>query len=527
MKLRLTMPLDLPDRYTTEFDEVFDVIVAGFGFAGGAAAIETADQGGKVLIIEKTPIPGGISICAGGGVRITNKPKETLEYIQKTNNGTTPDDVLETVVNGMTELEEFLRGLGKVNDAKISIRHDNPANYPFPGFKSLSYLEVLEVPGFDVTKSYPSAQGLRLGPNLFKVVHDNVESRNIEVRYSTPAVRLITNEQNEVRGLWVRNADGTLQALGAKHGVILACGGFEADPEMQSQHWQVRPVRPVSTTGNTGDGIRMAQDVGADLWHMWHQHGSYGFKHPDPNCALGIRVKHLPGWIPTQKDTSVPMSWILVNDQGQRFMNEYPPYLQDTGVRPIDHYDPEHQKFPFIPAFLIADEETRKMYPLGGPVSNDATVTPFTWSADNSDEIKRGILKQAGTVEELAAIIGCDAGALKVTIDAWNTACDAGTDDRFTRPSKSMVSLKNPPYVVAEVWPVVSNTQGGPRHDAKQRVLNSFGEPISGLYEAGELGSIFGFLYMGGGNLAECFVTGRHAARAAMAASPWVKLTNT
>jgi succinate dehydrogenase/fumarate reductase flavoprotein subunit len=71
------------------------------------------------------------------------------------------------------------------------------------------------------------------------------------------------------------------------------------------------------------------------------------------------------------------------------------------------------------------------------------------------------------------------------------------------------------------VWPVVSNTQGGPRHDAKQRILNSFNEPISRLFEAGELGSVFGFLYVGGGNLAECFVTGRIAAREAMALEPW------
>ena len=80
---------NLPDRYVDDFDEVFDVIVAGFGFAGGAAAIEAADLGGNVLLIEKAPIPGGISICAGGGIRITDKPKETFEYLRTTNAGTT------------------------------------------------------------------------------------------------------------------------------------------------------------------------------------------------------------------------------------------------------------------------------------------------------------------------------------------------------------------------------------------------------------------------------------------------------
>ncbi|MEL0106825.1 MAG: FAD-binding protein [Rhodospirillaceae bacterium] len=510
-----------PDRYTTNFDEMYDVIVAGFGFAGGAAAIETADQGGKVLIVEKSSIPGGISMCAGGGVRITNKPEETLAYLKATNNGTTPDDTLEALVNGMTEIEDYIRKLAETNNAEVLVRTDKPANYPFPGHASLGYIEIDNVPGFDLAKTYPRAQGLRRGPNLFKVVHDNVDARGIEVRYSTPAVRLITNEYNEVRGLWVRNTDGELKALGAERGVILACGGFEADPEMQSQHWQLRPVRPVSTTFNTGDGIRMAQDVGADLWHMWHLHGSYGFKHPDPNCKLGIRVKHLPGWVPTMEDTSVAMSWILVNRDGRRFMNEYHPYLQDTGARPLDAYDPESQSFPHIPAYLIADDESRKMYPLGGPVSNDANVEPFTWSADNSEEIKNGTLKQANTLEELARIVGCNPADLKQTLDNWNAACDAGDDQSFNRPANSMVPLKTSPYVVGEVWPVVSNTQGGPRHDAKQRILNSFNEPISRLFEAGELGSVFGFLYVGGGNLAECFVTGRIAAREAMALEPW------
>jgi succinate dehydrogenase/fumarate reductase flavoprotein subunit len=84
-----------------------------------------------------------------------------------------------------------------------------------------------------------------------------------------------------------------------------------------------------------------------------------------------------------------------------------------------------------------------------------------------------------------------------------------------------MMPLRTPPFVVGEVWPVVSNTQGGPRHDAKQRVLTSFGEPIPRLYEAGEIGSIFGFLYFSGANLAECIVGGRIAARDAMALTPW------
>ena len=74
-----------------------------------------------------------------------------------------------------------------------------------------------------------------------------------------------------------------------------------------------------------------------------------------------------------------------------------------------------------------------------------------------------------------------------------------------------MMPIAAPPFYGAPVWPVVSNTQGGPVHDARQRVVNVFGAPIQRLYAAGELGSAFGHLYMSGGNIAECFVSGRIA----------------
>ena len=84
-----------------------------------------------------------------------------------------------------------------------------------------------------------------------------------------------------------------------------------------------------------------------------------------------------------------------------------------------------------------------------------------------------------------------------------------------------MVPVDSPPFYFGEVWPIVSNTQGGPVHDAAQRVLNPFGEPVPRLFEAGELGSIWGHLYLSGGNLSECFITGRIAGREAAKLPPW------
>jgi succinate dehydrogenase/fumarate reductase flavoprotein subunit len=174
-----------------------------------------------------------------------------------------------------------------------------------------------------------------------------------------------------------------------------------------------------------------------------------------------------------------------------------------------------------MPCYAIVDDVGQRLYPLGKPNINDTVVTPYEWSADNEKEVALGILKRADTIADLAGEIGCDEGALQETISRWNHACKTGHDGEFDRPSASMVPIEKPPFLVGEIWPVVSNTQGGPVHDAQQRILNSFGDPIPRLFEAGELGSIWGWLYMSGSNLTECLITGRTAARELASLEPW------
>ncbi len=500
------------------FHETFDVVVVGYGFAGATAAIEASDRGARVLLIEKMPDPGGISICAGGGVRIARNADDAFAYLKATNAGTTPDDILRVFAAGLVTLPDYIRELAAASGATPLVR-DHEANYPLPGAKAFRYIEIDAVPGFDPVVAYPHARARSKGPYLFKVLEDNVRKRPIEVRLATSAERLVTDAQGRVIGLAVRSG-GHATHIGARCGVILACGGFEADRDMQRQYWQFSPVYSAVSTGNTGDGIRMAQAVGAGLWHMWHFHGSYGFRPPDPDYPIAIRVKRLPDWTPGSAVRDVKMAWILVSKAGRRFMNEYAPYVQDTGHRPLDVFDPVTQSFPYVPAYLIVDEEGRKLYPLGNPVYNDRHARRYEWSADNLKEVERGMLRKAGSVAELASVLHAQPEVLQQTLDRWNAQCVRDRDDDFGRPGVSMVPVKTPPFYCGEVWPVVSNTQGGPVHDARQRVLNPYGEPIPHLFEAGELGSIWGHLYMSGGNLAECFVTGRIAGREAAQSAP-------
>src|SRR5688572_25928583 len=104
---------------TQTFDEEFDVIVIGYGFGGATSAIEACDGGARVLLIEKMPDPGGISICAGGGIRIAADADEAFAYLKATNAGKTPDDVLRVFADGMVELDEYMSGLVRVNGAKM------------------------------------------------------------------------------------------------------------------------------------------------------------------------------------------------------------------------------------------------------------------------------------------------------------------------------------------------------------------------------------------------------------------------
>ena len=160
------------------------------------------------------------------------------------------------------------------------------------------------------------------------------------------------------------------------------------------------------------------------------------------------------------------------------------------------------------------------MYQIGAPTYNKKGLA-FSWSQDNLHEVELGIIKKAKSVAELAQSLGVSAKTMQSTLDRWNALCAQQEDEDFGRPPKTMTKIDTPPYYFGEVWPVVSNTQGGPVHNARQQIMNVFGEPIPRLYAAGEMGSAFGYLYLSGGNLAECLVTGKIAGTGAAAMPNW------
>jgi succinate dehydrogenase/fumarate reductase flavoprotein subunit len=353
-----------------------------------------------------------------------------------------------------------------------------------------------------------------MGQLLVRVLEGNVCRRGIDVWLDTPAERLLRDSASG-RVTGVRAAkDGSSVDVAARGGVILATGGFEFNREMIRDYLELPTLLPMGHNGNTGDGILMASEAGAALWHMWHLHGSYGFKLP----RLPVAIRSPLGGART---AARPLHWIILDQGGQRFTNELPPAPQDTLSRPLAHLNPESGQYDRVPAWLVFDERGRQAGPLGRPVgAQDAHR--YSWSRDNQAEIEQGWILQAPNLDELAERTDLPAEALRASIERWNAAVAAGRDADFERPPGSMVSIVEPPFYAIQVWPVVSNTQGGPVHDERQRVIDVRGQPIAGLYAVGELGSFFGHVYLLGGNITEGIVggriAGREAAQAALAA---------
>src|SRR5580658_344836 len=128
------------------FDETFDVVVIGYGFAGAFTAISAADAGARVLLAEKQPDPGGISICSYGSMRCAHDADDAFGYLKVTNAGRTPDDVVRVLAAGMTETEDYGRELAKISNAKIESR-GNGGKYLCPGECTFFDTNITAVPG--------------------------------------------------------------------------------------------------------------------------------------------------------------------------------------------------------------------------------------------------------------------------------------------------------------------------------------------------------------------------------------------
>lgn len=490
-----------------------DLVIAGYGLAGAITAIAAHDAGAEVVLLEKSPHFGGNSILSGGGITYAEDEEKAFQYFSILCGGRTGAEVISAQVKMMAGTGDFLKKLCEVDGAKL-VKRGRPGIYPFPGREGINSFTIEDIPGFE---GYPWLLSLAGGALLMKVIEDNINTRKIRVMTSTSARKLLRDGDGSITGL-VAEKDGKEIIFKSRKAVILACGGFEHNENMKQQFLEGKPYYSMAPLTHTGDGIIMAMQAGAALWHMWHIHGGYGFKYPE--FPIAFRTRHDGARDPfPYRPYYYQMRWIVVDQKGKRFMDEFPPAPQDTPHRCLSYFDPDLPGYPRTPCFLIFDETARVEGPIGRPLGLKEVA--YEWSQDNSQEIERGWIIAGKSLEELAGKIGLPPDNLKGTVKRWNECVRLGEDPDFGRPKGTMFApIESPPYFAAEAWPIIVNTQGGPEHNAQQQVLDTSGEPIPRLYAIGELGSMFGHIYELGGNLGECISSGRIAAENACEEKP-------
>lgn len=492
----------------TKWDEVVDVLVCGFGCAGASAAIEAydAEPGLRLLLVEKAP-----QEYAGGNCRVSgqslliSKNKEALKDYQRTMSEANPitEELLDEWAERMVNLEPWIQQIAE--DAGQVFNRGS-------GFSG--HFAVLEFPelGAAAAVAY-TATILPVPSGVWRALKTNVEKRNIPVWFDCPLVDLIQDPDTlEVFGAWV-NHNGQRKAIRAERGVIVAVGGFEASPQMQRDYYGLSNVIPLGTPYNTGDGIRIMQKAGAEMWHLRNQGQSGGIwpgiLKPNQKTAYH-RNFMLPAF-----------SWIDIDRTGRRFYNE-------TNELQMTHYkEKKHDRFVDVPlnlahpVHMIFDESTRLAGKLVMEVLAWApVVTAEGWSEDNSDEIASGLIRKADTIADLAPQIGMDPAVLVEEVSKYNAACEAGDDPEHGRRADTLLPIANGPFYAVQIVPTIVCTGGGGKRNMDGQVFGHDGQIIPRLFEAGELGSIFSDLYQNGSYLTEAMISGRGSARSAVALAP-------
>ena len=482
-----------------------DIVVVGFGAAGSSAALRGAELGVDVLVLEKQERDAHTpnTRMSGGLIMGANDAEKAGRYLTRCAGGMIPDDVCFA----WAERALMLRGWLERECEGLHLSAFGGAEHPqFDGADGIEVYQLGETRS-DAAESelhVAAAGGAgnvrsgRVGRDLFAALEQAVHAkRSVTVEYGAPVERLLV-EDGKVTGVVV--SDG--RKVRARHGVLLACGGYEYDDELKLNYLKASPVYFYGNPGNTGDGIRMAQAVGADLWHM--------------NQMIGRAIGHFEREDGTAVNIGVyigPPPYLITDRYGRRYANEYPQALMEHAFYyEMIGFDSDACEYPRIPSYWFFDEQRRLAAPLVSTTAGAVGVGLVEWSTDNSAEIERGWIHRGESIEEAARAAGVlDPEGAASTVAAFNETCRRGSDPRG-RPAETLVPLDSPPYYCVPLYPGGSNTCGGPRRDRCGRVIDVYGEPIEGLYAAGELGESVGLLYpSNGANLSEAFCFGQLA----------------
>ncbi len=484
-----------------------EVVIAGYGGAGGIAAFTAKDLGTDVLLLEKQKAGNHYTNTGMAGALFLSpndagKAAMYLKGLRQINENLTSEDnkLIDTWAAYVSENKQWVeKTLGGVTQAyTVDVL---PRFYPnFPGRESMV-----------------SFRFRGLGWGLMRAIEKKVSERNIPIIYGATANRLLTNLDGRVVGVRVEiEEDGQRKMvnIAASKAVVLTCGGFQYNEVMKRQYLPLYPFYGHGTPACTGEGVTMAQDIGAQLWHMNSFTGRLMAKFDEFPIAFSVELRGTKRPVKEQLGMADPggqvAGFIIVDRHGKRFTSE------NVSAHALGYelaaWDSHRMEYTRIPSYMIFDQRRIES---GAMVDRrNGAAGPYRlyeWSEDNHKEMEKGWIIQADTIPELARKIHMDPDVLAKTVATYNGYCAQGVDPEFGASPAGLVPLQNPPYFAFKLWPGGACAHGGPKRNGKGQVLNMDGEPIPGLYVAGELGSIYGMHSINGGFIAEVLSFGRIA----------------
>ena len=437
-----------------------DVVIIGAGGAGMTAAINTAQAGKDVILLEKMPYAGGNTTKATGGMNAAETHYQAEQGI---------DDSVEQFV------EDTMEGGHNINDKDlVTTLAENSA-------EAIDWLDSIGAPlpkvsfsgGATNARIHAPEDGSGVGAYLVTSLLKKMDELDINVMYDTKATSLISKD-GTVTGVKAESRD-TEYTINAK-AVILATGGFGNNEDMIVQYRKdLKGTVTTSAPGITGDGIVMAEDVGADLVDI-------------EQIQLHPTVEQKTSMLITESVRGDGA--ILVNQDGKRFTDE---------LLTRDVVSAAELEQPGSYAYIIFDQRLR---------DGLKAIEKY---------VSTGITVQGDTIEELAEKIDVDPATLAETLKNWNKYVADQNDPDFGRTTGMDQDLSQAPFYAIKIAPGIHHTMGGVHIDTDARVIDKDGNPIPGLFAAGEVvGGVHGGNRLGGNAVADVVVFGKIASESAV-----------
>ncbi|SCI99027.1 Fumarate reductase flavoprotein subunit precursor [uncultured Flavonifractor sp.] len=452
-----------------------DVVVVGAGGAGLAAALTAAQNGADVVVLEKMAMVGGASSMAGGGTNATGSQWQQSYGIE---------DSPEAYFMDIMENGHFF------SDARTLWLYANTQGAAFDWLvaedgAALPYVNSQPSPSAEHSygRTFSPEGG---GAGVVSALQQKVTDLGVEILLETPAQELMVTD-GTVTGVKALAADGTPYEITA-NSVILATGGYGANTDMLPE--TVTSLPYAGAVSATGDGLNMATAIGADAINLDKVNIQ-----PHSIILPDGRGQHtFQGCLAMYNKTGS----ILVSDQGVRFVNEQGSANDiKAGMEQNEH------------SYLIMDAASFETYAQTCIASHNFTQEQLDqWLEANGTS--NPVFAHADNLEDLAAIVGIPSGALTETVERYNGFVSAGEDTDFGR--KVTTAMGDGPYYAVEMNLRYYATLGGLHINDNMQVLDTDGQPIQGLYAAGEVvGGVVGDIYAPGSLFGWAMTSGHNA----------------